>query len=127
LPNAGRSGSGYGRFRRAVDGGWDGGEVLAAAEALPRPLRDADALAVTLALSRDPHPMYGRAAVRLLGRLMLANPNWGLQEVRIAADALRELPDPDRHGSAVTRLRGALELLGRDDLVAEIRRFDAAG
>lgn len=126
LPNVGRSGSDYGRFRRAVDGGWDAGEVLAAAEALPRPLRDMDALAVTLALSRDPHPMYGRAAARLLGRLMLADGAWGLREVRIAAEALRDLPDPALHGSAVQRLHSALAAVGRDDLTARLGRFEAA-
>jgi len=101
-------------------GGWYASEVLAAAEGLPQPLRDVDALALTLVLSRDPHPRYPRAAARLLGRLLLHDQAWTLQSVRDTATALSRLADSDSVEDAASSLQMILVRGGREDLAREV-------
>jgi hypothetical protein len=95
-------GSPYSRFRRALK---TGNEllVLAAARELPRVALD-DALRICLVLRDGDEERYERAAVRWLGRFALEARGATLDDIRVAAEALDELP---RHTG------DAMELLQR--------------
>jgi hypothetical protein len=67
-------------------------QVLAAAGDLPRIELD-DALRIVLRLHGTERAE--RASVRWLARFALEAPTVGLEDVRLAADALDELPEPD--------------------------------
>jgi len=83
-------GSPYSRFRRALQ---TGNEmlVLATARELPRVALD-DALRICLMLRDSDEDRYERAAVRWLGRFALEARGATIDDIRIAAEALDELP-----------------------------------
>ncbi len=83
-------GSPYSRFRRALT---TGNEllVLAAAQELPRIALD-DALRICLVLRDGDEDRYEKAAVRWLGRFALEARGATIDDIRIAAEALDELP-----------------------------------
>jgi hypothetical protein len=92
-------GSAYARFRRALQSG-SLPLVRAAAAELPT-IRLDDALRVCLLIrERDPE-QYERAALRWVGRFALEARAATLVEVRVAADALANLPDDDLNSMAV--------------------------
>jgi hypothetical protein len=84
-------GSPYQRFRRALETG-NAALVTAAALELPRIALD-DALRICLVLRGGDPDRYERAAVRWLGRFALEAHGATIDDLRLAADALDELPD----------------------------------
>jgi hypothetical protein len=94
-------GSPYSRFRRALT---TGNEllVLAAARELPRIALD-DALRICLVLRDGDEERYEKAAVRWLGRFALEARGATIDDIRIAAEALDELPR--RTADAMERLQ----------------------
>ena len=94
-------GSAYVRFRRALD---SGNEllVMAAARELPKVGLE-DALRICLLIRGGDPDRYQRAAVRWLGRFALEACGVTIPALRLAADALDELPH--RPGEAMERLQ----------------------
>ena len=84
-------GSPYSRFRRALQ---TGNEllVLTAARELPKIALD-DALRICLVLRDGDPDRYDRAAVRWLGRFALEGRAVTIRDLRVAAEALEDLPD----------------------------------
>lgn len=95
------AGSPYARFQRALE---VGNEllVLAAARELPQ-VALADALRICLVLRDGDPDRYERAAVRWLGRFALEARRVSIDDLRLAADALRALPQ--RTDDAMERLQ----------------------
>ena len=94
-------GSPYSRFIRALQ---TGNEllVIAAARELPRVGLD-DALRICLVLRDGDEERYERAAVRWLGRFALEAAGATIDDIRMAAEALEELPQ--RTADAMERLQ----------------------
>jgi hypothetical protein len=85
-------GGSYARFQRALEAA-----NLAAVRmaALELPYVDlADALAICLLMRRQGDERFERAAVRLLARLAVERPAMTLAQLRDAAAALIDLPEP---------------------------------
>ena len=95
------SGSPYARFQRALDT-CNELLVLAAARELPQIKLD-DALRICLVLRGSDPSRYERAAVRWLGRFALEGRGVTIEDLRLAAQALDELPA--RAGEAMERLQ----------------------
>lgn len=93
-------GNAYSRFRRALQSGNET-LVIAAARELPQVALD-DALRICLVLRGGDPTRYERAAVRWLGRFALEARGVTIQDLRLAAEALDELPS--RAGDAMERL-----------------------
>ena len=90
-------GSAYARFRRAL--GHDNPTLaLAAAAELPR-LGLADALALCLLLTDEPH-WFDRAVVRWHARFCLETPDVGVGEAALCLAALRALGGPAAEAGA---------------------------
>jgi hypothetical protein len=83
-------GNPYARFRRALASGNEA-LVTAAALELPR-IALSDALRICLVLRGGEAGRYERAAVRWLGRFALEAPGVTIDDLRLAADALDQLP-----------------------------------
>jgi hypothetical protein len=94
-------GSPYSRFRRALQTGNET-LVLATARELPRIALD-DALRICLTLRDGDEDLFERAAVRWLGRFALEAKGATIDDVRVAAEALDELPR--RAADAMERLQ----------------------
>ncbi len=94
-------GSAYVRFRRALD---SGNEllVLTTARELPKVGLE-DALRICLLIRGGDRERYERAAVRWLGRFALEARGVTIHALRVAADALDELPR--RPGEAMEQLQ----------------------
>ena len=83
-------GNPYARFRRALATGNET-LVVAAARELPQVSLD-DALRICLVLRGGDAARYERAAVRWLGRFALEGRGVTIEDLRLAAQALDELP-----------------------------------
>ncbi len=83
-------GNPYARFRRALATGNET-LVVAAARELPQVSLD-DALRICLVLRGGDPARYDRAAVRWLGRFALEGRGVTIEDLRLAAQALDELP-----------------------------------
>jgi hypothetical protein len=94
-------GNAYSRFRRALASGNET-LVIAAARELPQVALD-DALRICLVLRGGDPARYERAAVRWLGRFALEARGVTIQDLRLAAQALDEMPA--RAGEAMERLQ----------------------
>jgi hypothetical protein len=94
-------GNPYARFRRALE---TGNEMLvsAAARELPQVALD-DALRICLLLRGGDPGRYERAAVRWLGRFALEGRQMTIADLRLAAEALDDLPE--HAGEAMERLQ----------------------
>ncbi|MBV9603664.1 MAG: hypothetical protein JO027_01080 [Solirubrobacterales bacterium] len=94
-------GNPYARFRRALATGNET-LVVAAARELPQVSLD-DALRICLVLRGGDPVRYERAAVRWLGRFALEARGVTIEDLRLAAQALDELPA--RAAEAMERLQ----------------------
>lgn len=93
----------YPVFRAALDRG-DLQRVLALARQMPA-IKLSDALEMVLLMRTGDEPRFDRACVRWLGRFALEVRDVSLEELRVAADALDNLPDrPDEAMAQLQRL-----------------------